>query len=254
MRASRERHCWMQRVEGVVVQEPKKLTRRIERLEREARRWRCAAVILGGMLGIIGLVGATTAGPVPVAEEIRARRFVLVDDAGRVRGEFGPLALNDLDGSQDEGASVTLRDGQGQSRFYVGVRDAETRMWLMTPGSRSGIFFNALENGGVGLVLSGRSYEPDGTATVFPTLPTNVSAEQLLQLAEKASRRTNAEVTLSVDKDDRAVVSVQDAHTQRQAVLGAVALESPRTGSVEQRPASSLVLYDKDGQVLFKAP
>jgi hypothetical protein len=36
--------------------------------------------------------------------------------------------------------------------------------------------------------------------------------------------------------------------------LGHSAIEATRTGAVEQRPASSLVLFDKDGKVLFKAP
>jgi hypothetical protein len=38
------------------------------------------------------------------------------------------------------------------------------------------------------------------------------------------------------------------------AVLGHTALEATATGTVEQRPASSLVLFDKDGKVIWKVP
>ena len=38
------------------------------------------------------------------------------------------------------------------------------------------------------------------------------------------------------------------------AVLGGVALERDRTGSVEQRAESLLVLFDRDGKVIWKAP
>ena len=38
------------------------------------------------------------------------------------------------------------------------------------------------------------------------------------------------------------------------AVLAYTALEATATGTVEQRPASSLVLFDRDGKVIWKAP
>jgi hypothetical protein len=41
---------------------------------------------------------------------------------------------------------------------------------------------------------------------------------------------------------------------QMRAVLGPVLLNNPRTGSTETRPASSLVLFDERGAVLWRAP
>ena len=35
---------------------------------------------------------------------------------------------------------------------------------------------------------------------------------------------------------------------------GHPALETTATGTVEQRPASSLVLFDRDGKVIWKVP
>lgn len=101
------------------------LTHRIERLEREARRWRCAAVFLGGVLGIVGLLGATAAGPVPVAEEIRARRFVLVDEAGQQRAY---LAMEPAGKLSDE-----MRNVVG-SALAAKIEEPQPRLLLLGQG------------------------------------------------------------------------------------------------------------------------
>ena len=45
-----------------------------------------------------------------------------------------------------------------------------------------------------------------------------------------------------------------DPNGQVRAILGHAELKAARTGVVEQRPVSSLVLIDKDGKVIWKAP
>jgi L-asparaginase II len=47
---------------------------------------------------------------------------------------------------------------------------------------------------------------------------------------------------------------LRDEKERIRAVLGHTNLEITRTGSVEQRSASSLVLFDKDGKVMWTAP
>jgi hypothetical protein len=49
-------------------------------------------------------------------------------------------------------------------------------------------------------------------------------------------------------------LTLTDKQGNTRAVLGHSQLEATKTGAVVQRPASSLVLFDKDGKVLFKAP
>jgi hypothetical protein len=56
---------------------------RLERLERESRRWKALAITAVALLGAVETPLAT------VAQEIRARRVVLVDDEGHERGKFG---------------------------------------------------------------------------------------------------------------------------------------------------------------------
>ncbi len=64
------------------------LARRLDRVEREIRRWRCVAVVAGGLLALVGLVGVAKPDTTSVPDEIRAKRFVLVDEAGRARAKL----------------------------------------------------------------------------------------------------------------------------------------------------------------------
>lgn len=102
------------------------LARRVARLERAVRRWRVTAVVAGGVLALAGLVGATTAGPALVADEVRARRFVLVDEAGSERGWLDtPSAIPSLTLSSEGGRHVRLSSyaldmSHGESRAEVG--------------------------------------------------------------------------------------------------------------------------------------
>jgi hypothetical protein len=45
-----------------------------------------------------------------------------------------------------------------------------------------------------------------------------------------------------------------DEHGTTRAVLGHAKIERPPTGVIEERPVSSLVLFDKEGKVVWKAP
>jgi hypothetical protein len=61
------------------------LQARVDRLERETRMWRIAAV---AAIAVFGLLGAGKAsGPIP--DEVRAKRFVLVDETGREHARLG---------------------------------------------------------------------------------------------------------------------------------------------------------------------
>ena len=50
------------------------------------------------------------------------------------------------------------------------------------------------------------------------------------------------------------MLMLQDENGIMRAALGDITLERPVTGVVERRPVSSLVLFDKMGQVIWKAP
>lgn len=57
-----------------------------------------------------------------------------------------------------------------------------------------------------------------------------------------------------IEKDGSPSLTLHDPDGTIRAVLGQVELQNTRTGSGEMRPASSLVLFDKAGKVLWNAP
>jgi hypothetical protein len=93
-----------------------RLVRRLERLEREARLWRVATgVLLVGVAGLTPLVATSQTVPA----QITAKRFVLVDDAGRRRAE-----LHHLDVEPHGSTSLDIFDDRGRhsASFNVNQR------------------------------------------------------------------------------------------------------------------------------------
>jgi len=87
------------------------LTERLDRLERENRRWRRAGTGVLIVIAAFALMGQAIQGRVPKAME--AERFVLRDTGGRVRAALGMEA----DGS----VGLWLLDSAGKTRAGVGV-------------------------------------------------------------------------------------------------------------------------------------
>src|SRR4029453_6304757 len=54
---------------------------RLQTLERQMKRYRLTTTVL--VLACVGLVGIAANGPKPVSDEVRAKRFVVVDDQGK---------------------------------------------------------------------------------------------------------------------------------------------------------------------------
>lgn len=65
------------------------LTRRLDRLERENRRWKVLGTIAWTALTFVSLAAAN---PVAVSDEVRAKRFLVIDGKGDVRGGLALLA------------------------------------------------------------------------------------------------------------------------------------------------------------------
>ena len=61
-------------------------------------------------------------------------------------------------------------------------------------------------------------------------------------------------VELSVSKEGSSSLDLYDKDRKLRAVLGSISLEMIRTGAVEKTAPSSLVFFDKEGKVIFKAP
>ncbi|MFQ5829323.1 MAG: hypothetical protein ACE5JD_09240 [Candidatus Methylomirabilia bacterium] len=105
---------------------------RLGRLERELRRWKALGSAALAVLSLLLLVGATG---VRVPSELRAKRFIMVDETGRLRGILGVVAdgssILGLAGGQQSGlalsahpggrTSVVLTDGNGKRRAVLAV-------------------------------------------------------------------------------------------------------------------------------------
>ena len=61
-------------------------------------------------------------------------------------------------------------------------------------------------------------------------------------------------MVLAVDKDGPSVSLWDESGSRQHAVLGYAALENVDTGALEQRSPSSLVVFGRDGKVLWKVP
>ncbi|MGH7372433.1 MAG: hypothetical protein ACREJK_11395, partial [Candidatus Methylomirabilales bacterium] len=140
------------------------LVRRLDRVERENRRWRwTTAVVLGGIAG--GVLMSQSAHPT-VANVIEAEKFVLRDAQGKARAW-----LETASGS----VNLALADRDEKSRAFVYVRaDGSTGLALYdkTSTRRGGLYVSA--DGSPSLDLAdkeGKAYVqlklgPDGLPSV----------------------------------------------------------------------------------------
>jgi len=101
------------------------LKQRIDRLEREARRWRVLAFGLLAVWSLVILLGATRGVP----DELKARRFVVVDETGTTRGSFS---------ASGKVASLVLTGNTGRRRITLAVlgRGAPLLMFSDSSGAR----------------------------------------------------------------------------------------------------------------------
>ncbi|MFQ5911803.1 MAG: hypothetical protein ACE5JS_01315 [Nitrospinota bacterium] len=115
------------------------VTQRLDRLERENGRWKAVGIIAVAVFALVVSLGATGGGGAKVAEEIRAKKFAVVDEDGRERGVFAVtemgsgLQLKDVEGRvravlmlDAKGPGLELRDAKGRARTRLGLtRDGQ---------------------------------------------------------------------------------------------------------------------------------
>ncbi len=232
---------------------------RLDRLEREMRWWRRAAAVAGAVLGLVTLVGATTPKAAPVIE---AEKFVVRDANGNVRAVLGPEDSRGLlkpDSMSLFGEyGLHLYDSDGTYRAGLRENDGSDQSWELVLNARkthSGANLLVLENQAL-FVLRATEQTREAAERESTELVKKLNAAKTAEEKGKLllSQRFNG-VRASLMASPRGPnLGITDEHGRERAVLGATALETIATGTIEQRPASSLVLFDKDGKVLFQAP
>jgi hypothetical protein len=208
---------------------------RLEKLERQNRWPKRAGVAALVLLASTLLAGFATQRPAKHPgdpETVEAQRFVLKNARGDIRAE---LSLDDGE------PRLVLRDGQGMPRALLSLATAAPSIVLhndkgeprtirgSTAGEPSLTLYGGLGKGSVMLDVS--AGEP--TLTLFGS-----------------QVKSNATLYVSLDGPS---LEVSDAAGFK-AVVGTAELETIRTGESHRTSAASVVLFNKDGKVIWRTP
>ena len=210
------------------------LTQRLDRLERGNRRLKLAVAVLLISLAAVGVMGQVS--PKAAPKVIEAERFVLRDTSGKPRATLVVAA----DGTS--GLSLYDQNGKGRLRLYVDTSGPSLALADQNGKLRATLRLDA--DGSPGLTLFDRGEKLRGG------LGLHTDGSPLLGLLDQSGK---LRATLGVATSGPSLV-LHDENQKYRAVLGHAALKTTAAGTVEQRPESSLMLLDKDGKVIWKAP
>ena len=129
-----------------------------------------------------------------------------------------------------EANSIKVRTIQTSMLSFYGLFDEKLKAAFGALGDQTSL--NFYENGKISFVL--------GSSSEGPFLKMN-------------DKKGEMRIVLSMLFEEP-VVTLLDEKGQFRAQLGCASLEITKTGSVENRPESSLILFDKVGKVIWKAP
>lgn len=193
------------------------LRERVETLERENRRIK--RIGIAAALLVVGLGFMGQAAP---SRTIEAQRFVLKDESGIARATLGM----DLEVPQ-----LQLYDSLGKSRVSLSV-DAL--------GQPALTLYDGAGNQTVNLVGMA-----DG-----PGFWLSPGASKRQSIKEVVKQKGG--IGLYMGKEGPAI-EIEDTNGFS-TVVGSFPLVTPRTGETHHTSAASLLLFDKDGKVLWSAP
>ncbi|MBI4642119.1 MAG: hypothetical protein HY731_15635 [Candidatus Tectomicrobia bacterium] len=135
------------------------LGRRLDRLERENRWWRIFGSVSVVVLGLLLLMGATRSQKGDIPDEIQAKRFVVMDQAGKLRAKLasgvdGTTSLVFFD--QDERLRATLAVGA----------NGTTGMGFVDQSGKRRVTLAVAGDGTIGLGFSDQAEKPRAIVAV----------------------------------------------------------------------------------------
>lgn len=161
------------------------------------------------------------------------------------------LALDYRDGGV---GAVLLAAGAGSSSLHLTGNEGSASL-NTTTNVPSELFLSHKDGGLASLKVAADSspslYVANKDLKGIATLTVMPDGSPLLGLHDKEGK---AGAELIVRSNRSPSLELSDENGMHRAVLGSTALETTRTGTVEQRPPSSLVLFDKDGKVRWATP
>ncbi|HET6144312.1 MAG TPA: hypothetical protein VFE02_12460 [Candidatus Acidoferrales bacterium] len=208
------------------VREKQQLEIRIERLEKQNRRFKMGALTLLAALVSVSLLGQTkqTRKPAPKAaaapaapgtpDQIEAHSFVLKDSTGKVRAELSMTGT---------GPGLKLRDEAGTALVTLSLNDSAPQgpiLLMSDPQHKAGVSVSVLSGNGSQLSLVGE--RPD------------IQARMAVAPAGTSFEMSDAEgFTTSIGN------GLQTAKSNKQP---------------KQTTAASITLYGKDRKLLWSTP
>ena len=181
-----------------------------------------AGLIGGAVSNWILMARAAVAQEVPTV--IKAKQFRLVDDLGNIHSIWG-LSAGNANGTinfYDKNGKIrsTLNDGG------IGLHDENEIMRMSVSSS--------------GLLISDKNDKSRVAVT-----------EDRISFQDKNKK---LRVIMGIDSDDTPQFKLYDEHESLRAALGSTTIEITATGESRKPAEVALILYDKDGKVMWKAP
>jgi len=140
------------------LSERDRLGQELSRIRREVCRLKAVCWGVVGLLGLVALLSGLAVSRVfspAVVDEIRARRFVVVDDRGTTRVQLGLLG--------EDSSVLELADGRGIGRAAIAVRpDGAATIKMLGEGQHPRVMLDVLPDGSPRLELRGQ----DGMSAV----------------------------------------------------------------------------------------
>jgi hypothetical protein len=221
------------------------ITDRLGRLEMENRRLKRLGLAALAVMGAALVMGQSSS-----RRTVEANEFILRDASGSIRAT---LKMNKgepwltLFGSNGKAQAtlmsnaVEFADSNGIDRVILGSDAAAS---VRKVGDQ-----NTVIDQGPGLLLSG----PNGTARADLRGMTDGA---VLSLYGQNQDRANAHLRVNLSSGVNGVgpsLAISDDQGF-QAVVGSISLSIPSTGGSSRTSAASLVLFDKDGKVVWNVP
>ena len=214
-----------------------KLMQRLDRLERESRHWKMLGVSVV-ILSIFLLIGATQKEKVIVADKFIGKKFVVVDDDGIERIKMG-VSFGILGGEEIKTVP------------YLIFLSSDFRILASIETYHRGGVFELRDGSGGGIIINIHA------ATRGPVMRLSDGkgrrAEFLFANNGPFLRLTGKQTKMEVN-NSASSLNLYDKDGNKRAVLGGTSLVTTGTGTEIKTAESSLVLFDKKGKVIWKAP
>ena len=204
---------------------------RLEKLEKQNRRMKQA-----GIAGLLFISCVLLMGQAPSTKTVEANEFVLRDSGGKTLGRW----------TIERGfPKIEMYDGEKLQRTTFGIagvfgRGAPQPLLQMVDGDTSTLLF-------VGTGASNLVFNSNGDNASSVMLGMTLFGPQLF-----LGRNGKSKAGLSITGSGPSLDITDEAGFQ--TTIGNAELETVRTGESHKTSAASVILFDKDKNVLWKAP